>query len=84
MSGVVLKLVRGEPCLSSCGVIALALYINLNGMNLVGRDSVVFSAHTALGSYFAHLPFLSSSSLFLIAMKILPFACSMTLLDSGW
>jgi hypothetical protein len=81
MSGVAWGLVRGEPCLSSCGVVASIPYISLNGVNLVVWDSVVFSAHTASGSYSVHLPFLSSSNLFLIVVKILPFVCSMTPLD---
>jgi hypothetical protein len=45
------------------------------------RDSIVFSAHTSLGSYITHLDLLSSSNLFLIALKILPFARTTTPLD---
>jgi hypothetical protein len=64
MFGVAMGFVQGEPCLSSCGVIASVPYINLNGVNPVAQDSVVFSAHTASGNCSAHLPFLSSHSLF--------------------
>jgi pyridoxal/pyridoxine/pyridoxamine kinase len=72
MSGVAMGLAHGDPCFSSCGVIALDPYIKRKGVNPVALDYVVFSAHTTLGSWTAHLPFLSSSSLFLIALKILP------------
>jgi hypothetical protein len=83
-SGVAMGLVRGYPCFSSYGVIASDPYIKRKGVNPVALDSVVFSAHTTLGSWSAHLPFLSSSSLLLIALKILPLARSTTLLDCGW
>jgi hypothetical protein len=53
-------------------------------VNPVARHSVVFSAQTASGSRSAHLPFLSSRSIFLIAVKILPLARSTTPLDCGW
>jgi hypothetical protein len=52
-------------------------------VNLVTRHSVVFSAQTASGSRSAHLPFLSSRSIFLMVVKILPLARSMTPLDCG-
>jgi hypothetical protein len=55
VSGVALGFVRGEPCLSLCGIIPYVLYIRLNGVNPAARDSVMLSAH---------LPFLSSNSLF--------------------
>jgi hypothetical protein len=76
---VALGLDRGEPYLSSYGVIALAPYLSLNGVKPFVQDSVVFSAHNTSGNCSAHLPFLSLSSLFLIVVKI-----SMTLLDCGW
>jgi hypothetical protein len=78
MSRMALEFVRGEPCLSPCGVIASDPYISLNGVNPVARDSVVLSGQIASGNCSAHLPFLSSKSLFFIAVKILPFACSTT------
>jgi hypothetical protein len=53
-------------------------------VNPVTRHSVVFRAQTTSGSWSAHLPFLSSRSLFLIAVKILPLARSTTPLDCGW
>jgi hypothetical protein len=53
-------------------------------VNPVALHSVVFSAQTASGNKSAHLPFFSSRSIFLIAVKILPFACSTTPLDCGW
>ena len=59
-------------------------YIRWKGVNPVALDSVVFNAHMTLGSWSAHLPFLSSRSLFLIALKILPLARSTTPLDCGW
>jgi hypothetical protein len=83
-SRVVVGLVRGDPCFSSCGVIALHPYIKRKGVNLVDLHSVVFNAHMTSGSWSAHLPFLSSSSLFLMALKILPLARSTTPLDCGW
>jgi hypothetical protein len=61
----------------------LAPYISLKGMNLVARDSVVFSAHTTSGNDSAHLPFLSCNNLF-IAVKLLPLARSTTPLYYGW
>jgi hypothetical protein len=81
---VAVGLVRGDPCFSSCGVIASDPYIKWKGVNSVALDSVVLNAHMTLGSWSAHLPFLSSSSLFLIALKILRLARSTTLLDCGW
>jgi hypothetical protein len=53
-------------------------------VNPVALHSVVISAQTASGNRLAHLPFLSSTSIFLTAVKILPLARSMTLLDCGW
>jgi hypothetical protein len=53
-------------------------------VNPVAQHSVVFRAQTTSGSWSAHLPFLSSRSLFLIAVKILPLARSTTPLDCGW
>jgi hypothetical protein len=77
-------LVRGDPCFISCGVMASDPYSRRKGVNPVARHLVVFSAQTASGSRSAHLPFLSSRSIFLIAVKILPLARSMTSLDCGW
>jgi hypothetical protein len=57
MSGMALEFVRGELCLSSCGVMAYDPYISLNGVNLVARDSVVLSAQMTSGNCSAHLPF---------------------------
>jgi hypothetical protein len=53
-------------------------------VNPVAPHSVVFSAQTASGSRSAHLLFLSSRSIFLIAVKILSLARSTTSLDCGW
>jgi hypothetical protein len=83
-SGVVVELARGDPCFSSCGVIASDPYIKRKGVNPVALDSVVFSAHMTSGSWSTHLPFFLSSSLFLMALKILPLARSTTPLDCGW
>jgi hypothetical protein len=83
-SGTADVLVRGEPCFISCGVMASDPYNRRNGVNPVARHSVVFRAHTTSGSWSAHLPFLSSRSLFLMAVKILPLARSTTPLDCGW
>jgi hypothetical protein len=77
-------LVRGDPCFISCGVMASDPYNRQNGVNLVAWHSVVFRAHTTSGSWSAHLPFLSSRSLFLMVVKILPLARSTTPLDCGW
>lgn len=84
MSVVALGSKQGEPCLSSCGVITSALYINLNSVNPIAWDSVVFRPQSTSGNWFSHLPFDSSSRLFLIVVKVLSFASSMTLLDCGW
>jgi hypothetical protein len=59
-------------------------YNRRNGVNSVARHSVVFRAHTTSGSWSDHLPFLSSRSLFLMAVKILLLARSTTSLDCGW
>jgi hypothetical protein len=83
-SGVALELARGDPCFSSCGVITSDPYTNQKGVNPVALDSIVFSAHMTLGSWSAHLPFLSSSSLFLMALKILTLTRSTTSLDGAW
>jgi hypothetical protein len=53
-------------------------------VNLVALHSVVFSAQTTSGNRSGHLPFLSSRSIFLTAVKILPLARSTTPLDWGW
>jgi hypothetical protein len=82
-SCVAVAFVRGDPCFSSCGVIAWDPYIKRKGVNPVALDSVVFCAQMTSRSWSAHLPFLSRS-LFFIALKILPLACSSTLLDCGW
>jgi hypothetical protein len=76
-------LVCGDPCFISYGVMASDPYSRRKGVNLVARHSVVFNAQTASGSRSTHLPFLSSRSIFLMAVKILPLARSMTLLDCG-
>jgi hypothetical protein len=52
-------------------------------VNPVTQHLVVFRAQTTLGSWSAHLPFLSLRSLFLMAVKILPLARSTTPLDCG-
>jgi hypothetical protein len=69
ISGVPVVLVRGDPCLSSCEVMALDQYINLKGVNPVARDSIVLSAQMTSCSCSTHLPFLSSRSLFFMALK---------------
>jgi hypothetical protein len=83
-SGTTDVLVRGDPCFISCGVVASDPYNRRNGANPVARHSVVFRAHTTLGRWSAHLPFLSSRSLFLMAVKILSLARSTMPLDCGW
>jgi hypothetical protein len=83
MSGMVVVLVWGDLCLSSCGGMASDPYISLKGVNPVPRDSIVLSAQMTSGSCLAHLPFLSSKSLFFMALKILPLARSSTPLDCG-
>jgi hypothetical protein len=77
-------LARGDPCFSSCSVIASDPYIKRKGVNPVALDSVLFSAHMTSGCWSAHLPFLSSSNLFSMALKILPLVHSTTPLDCGW
>jgi hypothetical protein len=74
-------LVQGDLCFISCGVMASEPYSRRKGVNPVARHSVVFSAQTASGRWSAHLPLLSSSSLFLIVVKILLLARSMMPLD---
>jgi hypothetical protein len=76
--------VRGDPCFISYGVMAYDPCNRQKGVNSVARNSVVFRAQTTSGSWSAHLPFLSSRSVFLIAVKILPLARSTTPLDCGW
>jgi hypothetical protein len=83
-SGTADALVRGDPCFISCGVMASDPYSRRKGVNPVARHSVVFSAQTTLGSWSTHLPFLSSRSLLLMAVKILSLARSTTPLDCGW
>jgi hypothetical protein len=84
MSSIAMVLVRGDPCLSSCRVMASDPYISLKGVNPVAQDSVVLSAQMTSGSCSAHMPFLSSKSLFFMALEILPLARSTTPLDCGW
>jgi hypothetical protein len=48
---------HGESCMSCCGVMASAPYVNLNGVKPVARDSVVFSLQSTSGSWSTHLPF---------------------------
>jgi hypothetical protein len=76
--------VRGDPCFNSCGVMASDPYNRQKGVNPVARHSIMFRAHTTSGNWLAHLPFLSSRSLFLMSLKILPLARSTTPLDYGW
>jgi hypothetical protein len=76
--------VHGDPCFISCGVMASDPYRRRKGVNPVALHSVVFNAQTASDNKSAHLPFLSSSSIFLTAVKILPFVHSTTPLDCGW
>jgi hypothetical protein len=83
-SGTADVLVRGDPCFISCSVMASDQYSRRKGVNPVAQHSVVFKAQTTSGSWSAHLPFWSSRSLFLMAVKILPLARSTTLLDCGW
>jgi hypothetical protein len=83
-SGTADWFVRGGPCFNSCGVIALDPYIRRKGVNPIARQSVVFSAHMTSGNWSAHLPFLSSRSLFLMALKILSLARLTTSLDCEW
>jgi hypothetical protein len=61
--------VRGDPCFNSCDVMASDPYIRRKGVNPVVWHSVVFRAHTTSGNWLAHLPFLSSRSLFFMALK---------------
>jgi hypothetical protein len=83
-SGTADALVRDDPCFISCGVMASDPYSRRKGVNPVARHSVVFSAQITSGSWLTHLPFLSSRSLFLMAVNILPLARSTTSLDCGW
>jgi hypothetical protein len=83
-SGTTDALVRGDPYFISYGVMASDPYSRRKGVNHVARHSVVFSAQITSGSWSAHLPFLSSRSLFLMAVKILSLARSTTPLDCGW
>jgi hypothetical protein len=83
-SGMADMTVCGDPCFISCGVMASDPYRRRKGVNPVALHSVVFSAQTASGNRSAHLPFLSSRSIFLTAVKILPLARSTTPLDCGW
>jgi hypothetical protein len=83
-SGTADVLVQGDPCFISCGVMASDPYNRRKGVNPIARHSIVFRAHTTLGSWSAHLPFLSSRILFLMAVKILSLARSTTPLDCGW
>jgi hypothetical protein len=83
-SGIADVFVQGDPCFISCGVMASDPCNRRKGVNPVAQHSVVFRAQTTSGSWSAHLPFLSLRILFLIAMKILPLACSTTPLDCGW
>jgi hypothetical protein len=78
------ELARGDLRFSSYGVIASDPYIKRRGVNPVALDSVVFNAHMTSESWSAYLAFLSSSSLFLMALKILPLARSTTSLHCGW
>jgi hypothetical protein len=82
-SGTADAVVRGDPCFISCGVMASDPYNRRKGVNPVALHSVVFSAQTTSGNRSGHLPFLSSRSIFLTAVKILPLACSTTPLDWG-
>jgi hypothetical protein len=70
-SGTVDVLVRGDPYFISCGVMASDPYNRRKGVNPVAQHSVMFRAQTTLGSWSAHLPFLS-------------LARSTTPLDCGW
>jgi hypothetical protein len=83
-SGTADVFVLGDPCFISCGIMASDPYNSQKGVKPVARHSVVFRTHTTSGSWSAHLPFLSSRRLFLIAVKILPLARSTTPLDCGW
>ena len=80
-SGTADGTVRGDPCFISCGVIASDPYRRRKGVNPVALHSVVFSAQTASGNKSVHLPFFSSRSIFLTAVKIFPLARSTTPLD---
>jgi hypothetical protein len=82
-SGTADDTVRGDPCFISCEVMASDPYRRRKGVNPVALHSVVFSAQTASGNKSTHLPFFSSRSIFLTAVKILPFARSTTPLDCG-
>jgi hypothetical protein len=57
-------------CFTSFGSTASAPYINQNGVKFAALQSVVLWLHTTLGITFAHLPFFSPSSIFLIASNI--------------
>jgi hypothetical protein len=83
-SGIADVFVRGDPCFISYDVMASDPCNRRKGVNPVARHLVVFRAQTTSGSWPAHLPFLSSRSLFLIAVKILPLARSTPPLDCGW
>jgi hypothetical protein len=83
ISGVAVAFVHGDPCFSSCGVMYSDLYIKRKGVNPVALYSVVVSSQMTSGSCSSHLPFLSSRSLFLVALKTFMLARSTTPLDCG-
>jgi hypothetical protein len=83
-SGVAMAFICGDPCFISCRVIASDPYINRKWVNPVALDSVVFSAQMTSESWSSNFPFLSSRSLFFMALKILSLAHSTTLLYCGW
>jgi hypothetical protein len=68
-SGTADAFVLGDSCFISYDVMASDPYNRRKGVNPVSRHSVVFRVHTTSGSWSAHLPFLLSRSLFLIAVK---------------
>jgi hypothetical protein len=68
-------------CFTSSDNTASAPYINGNGVKFVALETIVLWLHTSLGMDFAHLPFFSPSSIFLIASNIKALALSTTPLD---
>jgi hypothetical protein len=68
-SGTADVFVQGDPCFISCGVMASDPYSRRKGVNPVARHSVVFRAHTTLGSWSTHLPFFIVEKSFLDSGK---------------
>jgi hypothetical protein len=67
---------RKLRCFISSGSTALAPYISRKGMKFLALHNVVLWLHTFYGMTSAHFPFVSPSSIFLIASNIKALALS--------